>query len=196
MDTSGSDESENEIGDDTNLLQQNSSSSSTTTSDSHKDLTNILKLFAVKDFKGCMVVYFLIGTIIGSIEEMFPVFAETSRTYHGLALRTFEVGIVFFGAGIILVLFQCLFVQRVTTAIGPKRSLVGASVCLVFCLPLIPVDSLIEGKQNVVGYATVVMGSVVVLVNVLLSQINVMITNITHSTFTGDFFLMPFERLD
>ena len=107
--------------------------------------SNVLNLFASKSFTTCIILYFTIGTIIASIEEMFPVFAETSRKYHGLDLQTSEVGVVFFGAGVILILSQFLFVRKIINAAGARRSLIGASALLMFFLKQMMTLSVLSG---------------------------------------------------
>ena len=145
---------------------------------------NIKNNYGTKDFITCIFLYLLVGFILSGIEEMFPVFAATSRVYHGLQLTTSKIGVLLLGAGIILLFAQTLVVPKLINFFRARFSLISASLCLVLVVPLIPLGSLFYGKSTMI-FATVIMGVCLTVANVLLVQINVLINNCIASNITG-----------
>merc|ERR1740124_477827 len=69
-----------------------------------KIFKRILGLLRSKDFAICLLMNAIHGFSVVGLEDMCPVFLATSMEYSGLGLNTSQIGMLFFGSALILLL--------------------------------------------------------------------------------------------
>jgi len=100
--------------------------------------------------KGCFrvcVLYALYAFLGVGFDELFPLYAATSRDYAGFGFNTSEIGTSLMIAAIVVLITQFIVMSRITQYFGLRKTFVCACLAATFFLPIIPLSYHIENKR-------------------------------------------------
>jgi len=100
--------------------------------------------------KGCFracVLYALYGFVAVGFDELFPLYAATSRDYDGFGFSTSEIGTSLTIAAVVVLLVQFTVMARITQYFGLRKSFMYCCLVTTFFLPIIPLSHHIVNKS-------------------------------------------------
>lgn len=110
--------------------------------------TKMWELFRIKK---CVISSILYGTYsIAAVgfDEMFPLYAATSKLYNGFGFTTRQIGVALLAMAIFIPIFQVVVISKLTRRFGPRKVFIGSTLAMAFSIPLVP--SLVPISNNIV----------------------------------------------
>jgi len=107
--------------------------------------SSVWKLLRIKAVQISLWLYFIFSFITIGFDEIFPVFADSSKAYGGLEFSSSEIGtsILFAALPMIVLIF---LVARLTQRFGDKIVLISTLYIMMFGLPLFPYIALVPSS--------------------------------------------------
>lgn len=114
--------------------------------------SSLWALLRIRDVQVSLCLYGIFSFITIGFDEMFPIFADSSKVYGGLAFSSSEIGTAILLAAAPMVVLVFL-VARLCRSIGEKMALIVTLYVMIFGLPLFPLVALVPSRY--VWYALV-----------------------------------------
>jgi len=100
--------------------------------------SNLVKLVRLKSFLITCIVYELTCFNAVAFDEMFPVYAATSKLYNGYGFSTVAIGESLLVVTIIILILEFTFIPKVLSAIGARKIFIVAELVQVVLYPFLP----------------------------------------------------------
>jgi len=107
------------------------------------------KLMQLLRTKNCVLASLLYGlySFIGiGIDELFPLYASTSKKYHGFGFDTSSISITLMSAALANLILQFVLLPRLVRYFGPRKVYIGAVILQSLFFPLLPLIEMIGNR--------------------------------------------------
>jgi len=103
----------------------------------------VWKLLRIRNVQFSLWLYFMHSFISYSFSEVYPVFADSSKSYGGLGFSSGEIGTSLMSATFPMIVLTFL-IGRLTQRFGEKMVLITVLYTMMFTLPLFPYSSMLQ----------------------------------------------------
>jgi len=110
------------------------------------DTSKMMQLLRTESFLATCAVYGFTCFNAVAFDEMFPVYAATSKLYHGYNFSTVQIGESLFALSFVILVLEITLIPRIFYSIGARKIFMSAGILLALFYPLVPAAQLISNN--------------------------------------------------